>query len=191
MQRLLYDTVERACHEAIAACVPGRRYRDVHDLAAGVICEGLVEAGLLRGEPDDLLERRAHTLFFPHGVGHLIGLDVHDMEDFGDLAGYAPGRTRRTGFGDKFLRLDRDLAPGMCVTIEPGIYLTPAVWACDDLVQPLTDVVHRAKVDKLLAERFGGIRVEQTICVRDTDGPEVLTADLPTNARDVAQLLDT
>lgn len=189
IQRALYDTVARACREAVAACVPGRRYRDVHDLAARVICEGLVEAGLLRGEPAELLERRAHTLFFTHGVGHLIGLDVHDMEDFGDLAGYAPGRTRRPGFGDKFLRMDRDLAPGMCVTIEPGLYLTPAVWACDELVRPLADVVQRSKVDKLLADHFGGIRVEQTICVRDAAGPEVLTGDLPTDTGEIGRLV--
>ncbi|MCG3138878.1 MAG: Xaa-Pro aminopeptidase [Phycisphaerae bacterium] len=189
IQRHLYDTVLRAMREAIAACQPGVRYRDVHDLAARIICEGLVDAGLLYGRTQDLAERRAHTLFFPHGVGHLIGLDVHDMEDFGDLAGYAAGRTRRSGMGDKFLRLDRDLAPGMAVTIEPGIYFVPAIWSREDLVKPFADCVNRPLVDSLLQVRFGGIRIEQTIVIRQQGGPEVLTEALPTAAEKVADLI--
>jgi Xaa-Pro aminopeptidase len=185
-QRHLYDTTLRALNQATAACTPGRRYRDVHDLSARVICQGLVEAELLRGDPDELAARTAHALFYPHGVGHLIGLDAHDMEDFGDLAGYAPGRTRRPEFGNKSLRLDRDLEPGMTVTIEPGIYLVPAIWARDDLVKPVTDMVNHAKVEALLKNRIGGIRLEHTICVRDAGGPEVLSGDLPTDADAIA-----
>lgn len=189
IQRQLYEVVERANREATAACVPGVRYRDVHDLAARIICEGLVTADLLKGAVDELLERRAHTLFFTHGLGHLIGLDAHDMEDFGDLAGYAPGRGRRSGFGDKFLRLDRDLAAGMCVTIEPGIYLVPALWENDALIGPLADVVNRERVDALLRASFGGIRIEHTICVREAGPPEILTAALPTAAEEVVNLV--
>ena len=191
IQRHFYDTTLRAINEATAACVPGKRYRDVHDLAARVICAGLVEAELLSGDPAELAERTAHALFFPHGVGHLIGLDAHDMEDFGDLAGYAPGRTRRPEFGSKFLRLDRDLEPGMCVTIEPGIYLVPAIWESDELVRPLADVVNRAKVDALLEDQFGGVRVEDTICVRDANGPEILTSVLPTAPDELAACVGT
>lgn len=186
VQRQLYDITRRALEAAVAACVPGRRYRDVHDLAAREICAGLVEAELLRGDPDELAARCAHALFFPHGIGHLIGLDVHDMEDFGDLAGYAPGRTRRPQFGNKFLRLDRDLAPGMTVTIEPGIYLVPAIWARSDLIEPLRDVINRPKVEALLRDQFGGIRLEHTICVRAAAGPEVLSEALPTAAEAIA-----
>jgi len=191
IQRLLYDTVEKALKTAIAACTPGTRFRDVHDLSARVICEGLIEAELLKGDPAELAGRRAHALFFPHGVGHLIGLDVHDMEDFGEIAGYPPGRKRRPDFGDKFLRLDRDLAPGVCTTIEPGIYFVPAIWASEALVQPLADVVNRSKVDALLTDGFGGIRIEQSIRVRagDADGPEVLSAALPTGADEAAAMV--
>lgn len=191
MQRELYQTVRRALDAAVAACTPGTRYRDVHDLSARVICEGLVAAGLLRGNPDELVARTAHALFYPHGVGHLIGLDAHDMEDFGDIAGYAPGRTRRSEFGNKYLRLDRDLTPGMTVTVEPGIYLVPAIWARDELVEPLADVVNGGRVDALLRDRFGGIRLEHTICVRDSaaGGPEVLSADLPTDPDELADLV--
>ncbi len=191
MQKQLYETVLRAQRAAIAACATGRRYRDVHDLAAQKICEGLVEAELLRGDPAELAARGAHTLFFCHGVGHLIGLDVHDMEDFGDLAGYAPGRTRRTEFGSKFLRLDRDLDPGMAVTIEPGVYFVPGIWRRTELVGKFRDDVNRPLIDRLLAEHFGGIRIEETVVVRDAaaGGPEVLTAALPNDAGAVAELV--
>jgi len=180
MQRQLYDTALRAERAAIAACVPGKRYREIHDLAAEVICRGLVEAGILRGDPADLTTRKAHTLFFSHGVGHLLGLDVHDIEDFGDIAGYATGRTRRDAFGDKFLRFDRDLEPGMVVTIEPGVYIVPEIWANEDLIRPYADVVNRPIVDALLGRRFGGIRIEDDVHVRaEGEGPEVLTETLP------------
>lgn len=188
IQRHLYETVLRSQQEAIAACAPGARYRNVHDLAARVICEGLVEAELLRGEPADLAARYAHTLFFCHGLGHLIGLDVHDMEDFGDLAGYAPGRSRRPEFGNKFLRLDRDLAPGMCVTVEPGIYLVPAIWQRQDLTTPYEDAISRKNIEALLNDRFGGIRIEETVCVTEGE-PEVLTAGLPNDPDAVCELV--
>ena len=188
LQGQFYDTVLRAQREAIAACLPGRRFREVHDLAARVICEGLVEAELLRGDPPELARRFAHTLFFCHGLGHLIGLDVHDMEDFGDLAGYGPGRERRPEFGNKFLRLDRDLEPGMCLTIEPGLYLVPAVWERDDLVRPFADVVNRRAVDALLADNFGGVRIEEDICVRATGSPEILSEASPNDADAVAEI---
>ncbi len=191
IQRQLHDTVYRAEQTAIEACLPGRRFRDLHDLAARVICEGLVEADLLRGDPADLVARAAHTLFFCHGLGHLIGLDVHDMEEFGDLAGYATGRTRRTEFGNKYLRLDRDLATGMTLTIEPGIYLVPAIWHNDALVAPFADVINRPAVDRLLDDGFGGIRIEETVCVQSTSasGPEVLSIALPGDADGMIELM--
>ncbi|MCK4659790.1 MAG: aminopeptidase P N-terminal domain-containing protein [Phycisphaerae bacterium] len=191
LQRHLYDTVLRAQRQAVAACVPGRRYRDIHDLTAQWLCEGLVQADLLRGDAVELARRGAHTLFFPHGLGHLIGLDAHDMEDFGDLAGYSPGRKRRAEFGHKFLRLDRDLEAGMTVTIEPGIYFVPAIWQRDDLVSPFMGVVNRPAVEALLSERFGGIRIEDTICVRESAGPENLTELLPKDADALAELVGT
>lgn len=191
IQRRMYETVLKAKDVATTACVPGTRYRDIHDLAAREICAGLVDAGLLRGDPDDLAARFVHTLFFPHGVGHLLGLDAHDIEDFGDLAGYESGRTRRPEFGNKYLRLDRDLEAGMVVTIEPGFYLVPAIWREEALVAKYADAVNRDAVDKMLNDRFGGIRIEDDIHVRPTEmsGPENLTAALPCDADSVEQLV--
>ncbi len=191
IQRHLYDTVARANSEAIAAAVPGRRFRDLHNLAARIIVEGLIAAELLKpGDPAALVDEGVHTLFFVHGLGHLIGLDVHDMEDYGEeLIAYASGRQRSTRFGDKFLRLDHDLVPGRCCTIEPGLYLVPAIFRHDGLLGPHRDRINRPKVDALLRDNFGGIRVEDTICVRATGGPEILTAAMPKTADDVAKLV--
>ncbi len=188
LQKEVYETVLRAQERSIDACVVGARFRDIHDLAARTICEGLVDMGFLAGDPNDLLERRVHTLFFPHGLGHLIGMDVHDMEDFGDLAGYAPGRSRRSGFGDVNLRLDRDLEAGMAVTIEPGIYFIPAIWANDGMIEPFRDCVRMDKVGAALSAEFGGVRIEDDVVVGKA-GPEVLTARPPKSVADVEALM--
>ncbi|HEY9606529.1 MAG TPA: aminopeptidase P family protein, partial [Allocoleopsis sp.] len=126
-QRDLYDVVLAAHDICIDKIRPGIEYRDIHLLAASVIAQGLVDLGILRGQVSDLVEMDAHALFFPHGIGHLLGLDVHDMEDLGDLAGYEEGRTRSDRFGLGYLRLDRPLQAGMLVTIEPGFYQVPAI----------------------------------------------------------------
>jgi Xaa-Pro aminopeptidase len=175
-QRDIYDVVLAANRAAIAAVAPGVRYRDVHLVAAHTIASGLVVLGILRGDPAELVARGAHALFFPHGVGHLLGLDVHDMEDLGDRAGYAPGRQRSPQFGLSYLRLDRDLEPGMLVTIEPGFYRVPAILESPELRTLARDCVN---FDKLAA--FGdvrGVRIEDDVLVTD-NGAEVLTASIP------------
>jgi Xaa-Pro aminopeptidase len=183
-QRALYDIVLQANLDGIAKVRPGVRYRDVHLAASLTLARGLVDEGLLRGDPESLVERGAHAIFFPHGVGHLLGLDVHDMEDLGDRAGYAKGRARSGQFGLGYLRLDRDLAPGMLVTIEPGLYLVPAILERQALVGPF---VADGSFDPAAAARFAdvrGIRIEDDVLCTTTD-PEVLTAAIPKAASSV------
>lgn len=175
-QRAVYDVVLAAQLAAIGAARKGTSYRKVHETAARAIVEGLRDLGVFRGDVDGLVERGAAAIFFPHGVGHLLGLDVHDMEDLGDRAGYAPGRTRSTRFGDCYLRLDRDLEPGMAVTIEPGFYQVPAI---------LDDPAHvgavGADLDRSALARYAdvrGIRIEDDVLVTEGE-PEVLTAAVP------------
>ncbi len=181
-QRLLYDVVLSAQAAAISAVEPGARFRDVHLAAARALTSGLVELGILQGDVESLVSDDAHALFFPHGVGHLIGLDVHDMEDLGDRAGYPSGRARSDRFGLCHLRLDRDLEPGMAVTIEPGFYQIPAI-----LHDPRR--AGRACVDWARLAEFGdvrGIRIEDDVLVTQT-GREVLTGDIPKLASEVEQ----
>ncbi len=175
-QRDLYEVVLAAHDACIARLRPGIEYRDIHLLAATVLAQGLVDLKILRGNPEDLVARDAHASFFPHGVGHLLGLDVHDMEDLGDLAGYAPGRQRSERFGLGYLRLDRPLAAGMTVTIEPGFYQVSAILQDPGHRQRYADVVDWDRLAQFDSVR--GIRLEDDVLVTE-DGCEVLTAALP------------
>ncbi len=185
-QRAIYDLVLAAHDRCIAVAKPGVEYRDLHLLAAAVLTEGLIELGVLQGHCDELVAQDAHALFFPHGIGHLLGLDVHDMEDLGDLAGYAPGRTRSDRFGLGYLRLDRTLQPGMVVTIEPGFYQVPALLQDSERRQRYAQAVNWERLADFADLR--GIRIEDDVLITAT-GAEVLTADLPTGAEQVEGLV--
>lgn len=179
LQRELYELVLAAQREAIAAVRPGVEYKQLHLRAAATIAQGLVDAGILRGAPDDLVAQDAHALFFPHGLGHMLGLSTHDC------AGYLEGRVPEDRFGLAWLRADLPLAPGYVVTIEPGIYFIPAL-----LTDPRRRERHRRnvvweRVDHLLD--FGGIRIEDDVLVTE-DGCEVLSAALPSDADTIEAL---
>ncbi|MBD2257565.1 aminopeptidase P family protein [Pseudanabaena sp. FACHB-2040] len=185
-QRDLYDLVLAAHDACIAKARPGVEYRDVHLLACQVLAEGLVDLGILQGQPETLVEQDAHALFFPHGVGHLLGLDVHDMEDLGDLAGYASGRSRSDRFGLAFLRLDRPLQAGMAITIEPGFYQVPGI-----LQDPVRRERYRDSVNWERLSQFAdvrGIRIEDDVLIT-AEGCEVLTVGLPNTAEAVESLV--
>jgi Xaa-Pro aminopeptidase len=168
-QAELYAIVRRANRIAIERCLVGTEWKDVHRAASLAIAEGLVAFGLLRGEPEGLVEGGAVHVFFPHGIGHMVGLGVRDAGEV------LPGREPPP---DTFprLRVDLPLRPGYTMTIEPGVYFIPALLADRDL-----RARHRCAVDWDRAERmlgFGGIRIEDNVLIAE-DGHEVLTADMP------------
>jgi Xaa-Pro aminopeptidase len=185
-QRDLYEVVLAAHDACIDKIRPGIEYLDIHLLAASVIAQGLVDLGILRGQASDLVEMDAHALFFPHGVGHLLGLDVHDMEDLGDLAGYEEGRSRSSRFGLGYLRLHRPLKPGMLVTIEPGFYQVPAILNDPEMRSKYQEVVNWERLAQFSDVR--GIRIEDDVLVTE-EGSEVLTAELPTDVDAIEQLI--
>ncbi len=186
-QRDLYDVVLAAHDACIDKIRPGIEYLDIHLLAASVIAQGLVDLGILSGQVSDLVEMDAHALFFPHGIGHLLGLDVHDMEDLGDLAGYEEGRVRSDRFGLCYLRLNRSLKPGMLVTIEPGFYQVPAILNNPELRSKYQNVVDWERLALFADVR--GIRIEDDVLVTE-ESSEVLTVALPTDAEAIEQLVN-
>lgn len=185
-QRAIYEIVLAAHDLCIKAAHPGVEYKDLHLMACEAIAAGLVEVGILRGQAEDLVAMDAHALFFPHGVGHILGLDVHDMEDLGDVAGYEAGRVRSDRFGLGYLRLDRPLQAGMVVTIEPGFYQVPAILQDPERRDKYKNVVNWERLEAFADVR--GIRIEDDILITDV-GNEVLTAELPTQLEAIEELL--
>lgn len=176
-QKEIYQIVLDAQLAGIAASRPGVRNLDVHFTAARVITNGLKALDLLQGDTEEILQAGAHALFFPHGLGHMIGLDVHDMEDLGENhVGYAEDLERSTQFGLKSLRLARTLQPGFVTTIEPGIYFIPELI---DLWQAEGRFSQFINYPALAAYRsFSGIRIEDNVLVTH-DEPRVLGPGIP------------
>jgi len=185
-QRAAYEAVLEAQLAAIELCLPGVRYRDVHLAAARILTRWLVDEGLVIGSVDDAVAIGAHAVFFPHGVGHLLGLDVHDLEQFGDLAAYDPGRSRSDQFGLSYLRLDLTLEVGHLVTIEPGLYVAPAILDDAGLRERLSGWIDHDRARSWTG--FGGIRIEDDVLVT-AGAPENLTADIPKRLAEVEALV--
>ncbi len=188
-QRQVYETVLRAEMDAIAAVEPETRFEDIHLLASRRLAEGLQEMGLMKGDLEAAVAAGAHALFFPHGLGHMMGLDVHDMEGLSeDLVGYGDEAKRSTQFGRSSLRLARALKPGFVVTIEPGLYFIPSLidqWRQENRHAEFIDY------DQLEDWKdFGGVRIEDDVLVT-SDGHRVLGEPIPKEIADVEKLSAT
>ena len=184
-QRSIYELQLAAYDTAVAMLAPGVPNMEVHFAAARVIAEGMKDLGLMKGDIDDALEAGAHAMFFPCGVGHMMGLDVHDMEDLGEVhVGYG-GEPKSTQFGLKSLRLARELEPGFVITIEPGIYFVPQLmdlWRSQNHCRDFLDF------DALDQWRdFGGIRNEEDYLMT-TNGARRLGKVKPLTVEDVEAL---
>jgi Xaa-Pro aminopeptidase len=168
-QEQVYAIVAAASERATELCSAGTEWRDVHGAAALVIAQGLVELGLLRGDPEGLVERGSQALFFPHGVGHMVGLGIRDAGEV--LRGR---ESRDEGFPR--LRVDLPLMPGHVFTVEPGVYFVPALLEDAELRERHRDAVDWERAESMLG--FGGIRIENDVLITE-DGNEVLTAEIP------------
>ena len=183
LQAELYDLVLDAQTKAIAAVAPGVPYRDIHELACRTMVEGMKALGFMRGDAAEAVQAGAHAIFFQCGTGHMMGLDVHDMEGLGENdVGYGQGYERSTLFGHKSLRLARPLQPGFVVTIEPGVYLNR--WLTE---RWHAEGRHASFIDYAMFDKhadFGGIRIEDDILVT-ADGRRELGPHIARSRADV------
>ena len=182
-QRDIYNVVLKANNVAREAMQPGINFKEVHLLASKIIASGLVDLGLMRGDVDEAVANGAHALFFPHGLGHMIGLDVHDMEDYSEnMVGYdAPG-SRSSQFGLNALRFARTLQVGFTVTNEPGIYFIPELIESWKSERKHHSFINYNALDGYL--NFGGIRLEDVIHISHS-GPRVLGRRIPITPEEV------
>ncbi len=184
-QKDIYNIVLKAEVDCIAALKPGIAYQQIHLQAASIITDGLKALGLMKGNTEDAVEAGAHALFFPHGLGHMIGLDVHDMEDLGeDLVGYDEQIKRIDQFGTKYLRLGRRLEEGFVLTVEPGIYFIPDLidqWQSEGKYSDFLNF------DKIATYKdFSGVRIEDDILITN-DGHRVLGDRIPKTIEEVEE----
>jgi Xaa-Pro aminopeptidase len=182
-QREIYAIVLESQTRAIAAAKPGVEFREVHRLASEVLISGLKDLGLVRGDVVEAVEAGVHTLFFQCGLGHMMGLDVHDMEGLGeDYVGYTDTIKRNPEFGWRSLRLAKALEPGYVITVEPGIYFIAELIERWKAERKNTQFVNYDAVDKY--KDFGGIRIEDDILVTE-EGSRVLGRPIPRTIEEV------
>ena len=182
VQAEIYELVLRMQLGTIDSIKPGISYREAHLGACRILAEGLCSMGLMKGSPSDAVEAGAHALLFPHGIGHMLGLDVHDMEDLGDIVGYNKREKRSGQFGLNFLRLSRLLEPGFVLTVEPGIYFIPALidrWQQEGLHK---EFINYDKINTFRS--FGGIRTEDNILVT-SNGARILGPGIPKTVQEI------
>ncbi|MCF8234536.1 MAG: aminopeptidase P family protein [Bacteroidales bacterium] len=184
-QKEIYEIVLKANMECIEACKPGIKFRDVHLQAANILASGLRDLGIMKGDVAEAVRQGAHALFMPHGLGHMMGLDVHDMEGLGeDYVGYDEETKRSDQFGTAFLRLSRELQSGFVLTVEPGCYFIPALIDLWKKEGRFTEFINYDKAEEY--KDFGGIRIEDDVLITDT-GYRVLGKPIPKTVAEIEE----
>lgn len=182
-QKEIYQIVLNAHEKVIASLQPGVLFRDMHLLACKELVEGLKMICLMKGDTDEAVNAGAHTLFFQCGLGHMLGLDVHDMENLGEeYVGYSPDLVRSKEFGLKSLRLGKELEQGFAITVEPGIYFIPELIALKRENKSLHQFIDFDLLETY--ENFGGIRIEDDFLITE-NGSVQLGEPLPRSVEDV------
>ncbi len=184
-QKEIYDIAVAAHEVAVGALRPGILFEDVYDLSLKVIMEGLKGLGFVKGDPMEAVKAGAAALFMPCGLGHMMGLDVHDMENLGEVYVGYNGRPKSTQFGRKSLRLGRELEQGFVLTIEPGIYFIPELIDLWRSQNKFTEFINYEKVATY--KDFSGIRNEEDYLITE-NGARLLGKKIPIHTDEVEAL---
>ena len=188
-QKQLYEIVLRAQEHAVSILVPGKTFKHIHLETCEKLCEGLKQIGLIKGDPKEAVAASAHTLFFQCGLGHMIGLDVHDMEDLGEeYVGYTNSIVKENEFGLRSLRLGKELETGFSLTIEPGLYFIPQLidkWKSEN---KLNQFINYPELEKY--RNSHGIRIEEIFLITD-DGFKQLGKKLPKTTEEIESFRST
>ncbi len=188
-QKDIYELVFDMQEAAFELCKPEIPYVDAHLAAAKVGVRGLKKLGLMKGDADEAVAAGAYALFFPHGIGHMLGLDVHDMESFGeDFIGYDKKYTRSPQFGLRNLRLSKPLKEGYVITVEPGLYFIPRLMDLWKKEKKHSEFICYDLIEEYRS--FGGIRIEDNVLITDT-GYSVLGQPIPKTISDIEKIMDT
>jgi Xaa-Pro aminopeptidase len=185
IQKVIYQASLKAHEAAVKTIAPKVRFMEVHLAACRSIATSLKELGLMKGDIDEAVAAGAHALFFPCGTGHMMGLDVHDMEDLGEIHVGYDGEQKSSQFGLKSLRLAKELRPGHVFTIEPGIYFIPELIDLWKSKVKFEEFLNWTEIEKF--RHFGGIRNEEDFLVTET-GFRRLGKDKPKTIEEIEAL---
>jgi len=187
LQKEIYEIVYQANMAAIGNCKPYIQNIENHKIAVTALTQGLQEIGLMKGNIEESVALGAHALFMPHGLGHQVGLDVHDMEDMGEnYVGYDETIQRSNIFGWRSLRMAKKLCPGHVITIEPGIYFIPHLIDIWKKEKKFEAFINYDKIENY--RNFGGIRIEDSVLITET-GHRVLGTHLPKSVIEIENIL--
>lgn len=185
-QRAIYEIVLDTLKRTTEMVRPGVEFKEIHLSAAKIITEGLKGLGLLTGDTEEIVEKGAHALFFPHGLGHMLGLDVHDMEGLGEkFVGYNSQTKRSEQFGTTNLRLGRILEKNFVITVEPGIYFIPQLINWWKSEKKFEEHIPYDRLDQWM--NFGGVRIEDNVLVTG-EGRRVLGPGIPKEIDEITGL---
>ena len=187
-QKDIYNIVVECHDHVLEVAKPGVKWWDVHFAVCRIITERLQQLGLMKGDVEESLKAGAHAMFLPHGLGHSMGMDVHDMEGLGQVyVGFDNEVRPSTQFGTNALRFGRRLQKGFVVTDEPGIYFIPAL--IDDWKKNGTNVqfLNFDKIDEY--RDFGGIRIEDDVLITDEGCRFIGSKRIPYHVEDVEEFM--
>ena len=188
-QKDIHNIVLKALNESIAMAKPGIAYQSVHRNAYKILFEGLRDLGLMKGDTEEALNAGAPALFMPHGLGHAMGLDVHDMENLGEtFVGYDDEIRRDTRFGYRSLRFGKRLEPGHVLTVEPGIYFIPQLIEKWKAEKTNAEFIYFDKLKDYYS--FGGIRLEDDIVITPDGCRLVYEKRLPVTPEEIEQAVN-